>query len=325
MTDATGFKLVMLPPQTDVARGWAGQLMAEIPGLRLAAPETEAEALPEMADADACYGFLTPPLLAAARRLRWLQAPFAAPPAGYYYPALVEHPLVATNFREIYNDHIGAHVMAFVLAFARGFEVFLPQQVRGEWRPQIEAPPIHLPETTALIVGLGGIGVETARLLAAFGVTVLATDARRAGAVPHVAELHPPQALDALLPRADFVILTIPHTPATEGLFDRARFRRMKPSAIFINIGRGMTTRLDDLGAAIEAGEIGGAGLDVYEQEPLPQGHPLWTLPRVLLTPHVAWRGPYLDERRYQILADNCRAFAAGAPLRNLVDKAAWF
>jgi phosphoglycerate dehydrogenase-like enzyme len=325
VTETSSFKLVVLPPQTDVAREWAARLKAEIPGLRLAAPETEAQAVAEMADADACYGFLTPPLLAAAHRLRWLQAPFAAPPAGYYYPALIEHPLVATNFREIYNDHISAHIMAFVLAFARGFEVFLPQQFRGEWRPQIEAPPIHLPEATALIVGLGGIGVETARLLDAFGVTVLATDARRSGEAPHVAELHPPQALDALLPRADFVILTIPHTPATEGLFDRGRFQRMKRSAFFINIGRGMTTRLDDLAAALSAGEIAGAGLDVYEQEPLPAGHALWTVPGVLLTPHVAWRGPFLDERRYQILADNCRAFAAGARLRNVVDKAAWF
>ena len=201
-----------------------------------------------------------------------------------------------TNFREIFNDHIGAHILAFVLAFARGLHVFIPQQLRREWKksPAESGDVVHLPEATALIVGVGGIGAETARLLAAFGVTVLATDARRTAPPDGVAELHRPEALDELLPRADFVILTVPHTPATEGFFNRARFQRMKRTAFFINIGRGMTTKLDDLVAALEAGEIAGAALDVYEHEPLPSEHSLWTLPNVLLTPHMAGHGPYL-------------------------------
>jgi phosphoglycerate dehydrogenase-like enzyme len=99
----------------------------------------------------------------------------------------------------------------------------------------------------------------------------------------------------------------------------------MKRSAFFINIGRGMTTRLDDLVAALEAGEIAGAALDVFEQEPLPAGHKLWTLPNVLITPHTAGYGPYLNQRRYEIVRDNCRAFADGRPLRNPVDKSVWF
>jgi phosphoglycerate dehydrogenase-like enzyme len=228
--------------------------------------------------------------------------------------------------REIYSDHIGAHIMAFVLAFARGLHVYIPQQLRREWKkPAEDEGVVHLPEATALIVGLGGIGAEAARLAAAFGMTVLATDARRTAPTSGVAELHPPEALDALLPRADFVILTVPHTPATEGFMHRSRFRSMKPTAFFINIGRGMTTKLDDLVAALRAGEIGGAGLDVFEQEPLPPEHPLWTMPNVLITPHMAGYGPYLNERRFQILLDNCRAFATGGTLRNVVDKANWF
>src|SRR5437764_59812 len=140
-----------------------------------------------------------------------------------------------------------------------------------------------------------------------------------------VGELHRSAALDEQLPRADFVILTVPHTPETEGFMNRARFRRMKRTAFFINIGRGMTTRLDDLVAALQAGEIAGAGLDVFEREPLPADHPLWTMPGVLITPHTAGYGPYLDERRYEVFSDNCRRFAAGQPLRNVVDKARWF
>jgi phosphoglycerate dehydrogenase-like enzyme len=142
---------------------------------------------------------------------------------------------------------------------------------------------------------------------------------------PGVAELHRPDALDGLLPRADFVILTVPHTPATEGFMHRARFARMKRSAFFVNIGRGMTTRLDDLVAALRAGEIAGAALDVFEQEPLPADHPLWAMPNVLITPHTAGHGPYLDDRRCAVLVDNCRRFVAGQPLRNVVDKASWF
>jgi phosphoglycerate dehydrogenase-like enzyme len=154
---------------------------------------------------------------------------------------------------------------------------------------------------------------------------VLATDARRTTAPLGVAELHRPEALDELLPRADFVILTVPHTPATEGFFNRARFQRMKRTAFFINIGRGMTTKLDDLVAALKAGEIAGAALDVYEQEPLPSEHSLWALPNVLLTPHMAGHGPYLNDRRFLIMVDNCRAFGAGRPLHNAVDKSSWF
>ena len=217
--------------------------------------------------------------------------------------------------------------LSIVLAFARGLHVFIPQQARREWKKSTQeaGDVVHLPEATALIVGAGGIGAEAARLLAAFGVRVLATDARRTSAPDGVAELHKPEALDDLLPRADFVILTVPHTPATEGFFNRARFQKMKKSAFFINIGRGMTTKLDDLVAALNAKEIAGAALDVYEIEPLPAEHPLWTMPNVLLTPHMAGHGPYLNDRRYQIMEDNCRLFAAGKPLVNEVDKKMWF
>jgi len=104
-----------------------------------------------------------------------------------------------------------------------------------------------------------------------------------------------------------------------------ARFRLMKRSAFFINIGRGMTTRLADLDRALRDGVIAGAGLDVFEIEPLPPEHPLWTAPNVLLTPHTAGYGPYLDDRRLEIIVDNARRFADGGPLRNVVDKANWF
>jgi phosphoglycerate dehydrogenase-like enzyme len=288
--------------------------------------EDTTEAARAIEGADGAFGSISPTLLVKARRLRWLQAPAAAPPAGYYFPELIAHPVTVTNMREIYNDHIGAHVMAYVLAFARGLAHYIPLQLRREWKP---LPPdtgvIHLPGSTMLIVGAGGIGAEVARLAKAFAMTVLATDARRTSPPVGVDELYGPDQLDRLLPRADFVVLTVPHTPETEGFMDRSRFQCMKPTAFFINIGRGRTTYLTDLVASLQAGEIAGAGLDVFEQEPLPPEHPLWIVPNVLITPHVAGYGPHLDERRFEIVLDNCRAMINGTPLRNVVDKQSWF
>src|SRR5213592_545741 len=172
--------LLMLPPQSDKTRAWSKRLQEAVSSLTVVVAETDADAARAIGNADAAFGTMPDALLARAGRLRWLQAPQAAPPAGYYTPALIAHPVVVTNFREIYNDTIGAHIMAFVLAFARGFHLYLPQQLRREWRREPnDSGVIHLPEANALIVGVGGIGAEAARLCAAFGMYVMGVDARR--------------------------------------------------------------------------------------------------------------------------------------------------
>jgi phosphoglycerate dehydrogenase-like enzyme len=317
---------VFLPPQTDTTRQWAELLGRDVPELDVVVAESAEDAARELTRADAAFGTLLPELMKNAQGLTWLQAPAIAPPAGYYYDELVEHPVVVTNFRGIFNDHISAHIMAFVLAFARGFHRYFPRQMRHEWAPDaLDTGVVHLPASTALIVGVGGIGGETAVKCAAFGMRVIGIDARRTDRPEGVAELHTPDYLDDLLPRADFVILTIPHTPETEGLMNAERFNHMKPSAFFINIGRGKTTRLDDLVAALIAGRLAGAGLDVYEEEPLPANHPLWSAPNVLLTPHTAGFGPYLDDRRVEVIIENARRFVRGEALVNVVDKRHWF
>ena len=162
MVSRNSFKFVMLPPQTDTTRGWAKRLAEAVPEVRVIVAEDGDTAQREIADAEAAFGWLGKELLAKATNLRWLQAPQAAPPAGYYYPELIRHPVSVTNFREIFNDHIGAHILAFVLAFARGLHVFIPQQLRREWKksPKETGDVVHLPEATALIVGVGGIGAD---------------------------------------------------------------------------------------------------------------------------------------------------------------------
>src|SRR5712691_2704862 len=169
--------LLMLPPQTKTTHQWAARLVLEVPDVSVVVAEDADKAI---AEADCAFGTLPRALLPKATRLRWLQAPQAAPPAGWYYQELIAHPVVVTNFREIYNDHIAAHIMAFVLAFARGLQQYLPRQLKQEWRPSAhDTGVIHLPEATALIVGVGGIGAEAARLASAFGMRVIGVDARR--------------------------------------------------------------------------------------------------------------------------------------------------
>jgi phosphoglycerate dehydrogenase-like enzyme len=317
--------MVMLPPQSDRSRELARRIAGAVPDATVIVAETPDDARREIATADAAYGTLPPDVLRHALRLRWLQSPQAAPPAGFYHRDLVEHPAIVTNLRGIFADRIPAHIMAYVLAFARGFHLYVDRQRERLWDHDHPAPVVHLPDSTALVVGVGSIGAGTARLCAAFGMRVIGVDPRETKAPEGVSELHPPDVLDRLLPHADFVILTIPHTPKTEGLFDAARFELMKKSAFFINIGRGMTTRLDDLNRALREGVIAGAGLDVYEIEPLPKEHPLWTAPNTLLTPHVAADGPDLEPARQAVIIENARRFAVMAPLINVVDKREWY
>jgi len=319
-------KLVMLPPQDDLRRTWADRLQTALPQYQIVVAETEADARREVVDADAVFGWIPPDMLPLAKKLRWLQSPQIAPKADFYYRELVEHPVVVTNPRGTFNDHIGQHILMYMLVLARGLPDYMEAQRERRWDKEAPKNPyIDLAVSTALIVGVGGIGQETARLCNAFGMKVIGVDARWEFDVPSI-EKHSPEDLDALLPQADFVILTIPHTPETEGTWNAQKFQQMKKTAYFINIGRGMTTKLDDLVDALEKGVIAGCALDVFEIEPLPADHKLWTMPNTLLTPHIAAHfADNIPERQFEILLDNARRFAAGEPLRNMVDKAVWY
>ena len=157
-------------------------------------------------------------------------------------------------------------------------------------------------------------------------MTVVAVDPARADRPPEVEHLWRPDDLARLLAASDFVVIAAPHTPRTVKMFRREQFRQMKPTAYLINVGRGVLVDLADLVDAIRADEIAGAGLDVFETEPLPDGHPLWDMAdRVLITPHVAGYSPRIAERHRAVLLENVRRFAAGEPLLNVVNKDEWF
>ena len=319
-------KLIMMPPQNAELQDWAHRIHAELPTYDIVLPETDNQVRHHLPYADAVYGWISPEQLPLAENLRWLQSPAAGPSPGFYYPALIEHPVVVCNPRGIYNDHIAQHIMMFVLALSRGLPYYMDAQRAGIWDKDARKHGyIDVAQATALIVGVGGIGQETARLCNAFGMKVIGVDPRWEYDVPFV-EKHTPQELSQLLPRADFVIATTPHTPETEGMWNKNRFALMKRTAYFINIGRGKTMILADLVAALQHGNIAGCGLDVFEVEPLPAESPLWQLPNVLLTPHIAVKdAANIPARRFEVLLENARRFAAGEPLRNVVNKEAWY
>jgi phosphoglycerate dehydrogenase-like enzyme len=301
-----------------------------------------AEALAAIADADAFFGKLTPQLLAAAGRLRWVQSPTASL-EHYLFPALVEHPCVLTNMRGLFSDVIADHVFGYILCFARNFHLYVRRQIEARWAPVggedqrpsflhgpgvlcgLDHTHMHLADATVGIVGLGAIGSEVARRALAFGMRVLAVDPVQTAPPSEAVTLWSLDRLDDLLASSDFVVICAPHTPRSAGMFGREQMRRMKPSAYLINIGRGAIVRLDDLVQALRAGEIAGAGLDVFEVEPLPSDHPLWSLENAILTPHIAGYSPRIHERHLEVLLDNVKRFSRGEPLRNVVDKRQWF
>ena len=263
---------------------------------------------------------MPPELFARAKNLRWICAARAGLGGAWFYDALVKSDVVVTNMRGSYNEHLAAQAVAFLLAFARRFDHYLPQK---HWQrgPQM----IDLPAQTVLIVGVGGAGGEASKLCAAFGMRVIGIDPRVTQAPPGMTELAGPERLESRLGEADFVILTTPETPETVGLFNTRLFAQMKHGSYFVNIARGRCVVTDSLVEALRSGHLAGAGLDVADPEPLPADHPLWAMPNVLITPHVAIYGtPYRDKWE-AILIENCRRFAAGEPLLNLVDKEKWF
>jgi phosphoglycerate dehydrogenase-like enzyme len=312
------FKMLLLPP--DVNESWPEKIRQVAPGVVVKVFLDPKDALADIEDADAAYGTVPPELFARASKLRWICAARAGLGGDWFYHALVRSDVVVTNMRGSYNEHLSAHAVAFLLAFARRFEYYLPQK---QWK---RGPTmIDLPSQTVLIVGVGGAGGETSKLCAALGMRVLGADPRVVIPPPGMTELFAPDRLPERLGEADFVIVTTPETPDTRGMFNAQLFSRMKRGAYFINIARGGCVVTEDLIAALRSGQLAGAGLDVVAPEPLPADSPLWSMPNVLITPHIAIFGAPYRQKWEEILLENCRRFARNEPLLNVVDKGKWF
>ncbi|MEO1130376.1 MAG: D-2-hydroxyacid dehydrogenase [Planctomycetota bacterium] len=302
-------------------------LNALTPNVRCVVPQSPEDALrlaPMVHGADGRH--CTPEFLAAADQLRWVQSPSAGVAWLLEREGMDDEDIVLTNMQGIHGPAIAEHVFGMLLSLTRDLRYYQQPEQRGTWnRGGSPTDPIALSGRTMLVVGLGGIGREVARRAKGFDMTVLATRRSRTEPPPYVDRLGTADELDALLPLADVVVLCVPLTDETEGMIDAGALARMQPGSYLVNIARGRVVDQDALVNALERGHLAGACLDVTTPEPLPADHPLWSMPNVIITPHVASRAALTGTRRRALLFENVRRFGAGEPLLNVVDKAAGY
>jgi phosphoglycerate dehydrogenase-like enzyme len=259
----------------------------------------------------------------AGPRLRWVQARNAG--AGEQVAQAIEQAreelsrVIVTTSSGVHGGPLAEVALLGMLAFAKRLPQRLEDQRRHRW-PDAHAPVGELRDRTLLLVGLGAIGSETARLAKAFGMTVLAVKRDASGHHRHVDELHPAEHLRELIGRADAIVVTLPMTEATRGLIDADTLAAAKPGAVFVNVGRGGVVDEAALAERLRDGTLGGALLDVFEQEPLPAGSPLWDLDNVIVSPHASALVEAEEERVVDLFCDNLRRFLAGEPLSNQLD-----
>ena len=291
-------------------------------GFEVFATHTPEAVLEQIPDAEVYYARqISQEAFAAAKNLKWIQATVAGM-EGFWYPEVRESDIPVTTTRGIYSDVIADHMYGMILAFARGIQTYAKRQPLHSWDKGV-APVTHLGNATLGLIGLGGIGLAVAARGHTSGMRIIAVDPAPKGTPDYVEKIYPPDQLDELLKQSDFVAVSVPYLSETEHMLDTHAFSVMRDSAYVLNVGRGKVISLDALTKALQEGRLAGAGLDVFEQEPLPEDHPLWEMDNVLITPHVAGRSdnPYQEERRLDLLVENARRYLAGEDLMNVMDK----
>jgi phosphoglycerate dehydrogenase-like enzyme len=258
-------------------------------------------------------------MLDRATALRWIHST-AAGVDNLLLPAVTSGRVRLTSSVGIHTIGLPEHVMALVLAFARRLNVAVRNQARHRWdRAPAIGDEIH--GKTLGVLGLGAIGRALAQRAAAFGMRIIGTK-RTPEAIEHVERVLPPSATDDVLRAADYLAIILPLTAETRGLIDGRALGLMRPSAVLINVGRGAVVQEAALIDALRARTIAGAGLDVFEREPLPADSPLYDMENVIITPHVSGASVTYLDRAIPLFCDNLRRYLDGAPMRNVVDPA---
>ncbi len=298
----------------------------------------------DYARVDVLYTQAPPRDLPAARRLKWVQLHMAGTDSLHDHPIYAQDAIALTTTSGVHAATVAEYAMTVLLALAHRVPRMVEWKARGGWPPDAERWPLFVPTemrgATLGIIGYGSIGRELARLAkTAFAMTVLACKrdpARRRDPGYHAPGTGDPQgllpdewlapdALHDLLARSDAVAMCAPLTRETRGMIGAAELRAMRPSAYFINVGRGATVDEAALAQALAERRIAGAAVDVFAQEPPPAPHPLYGVDGVIVSPHVSGFLPSYDDRCTELFAENLRRYLAGAPLLNLVDRAAGY
>jgi phosphoglycerate dehydrogenase-like enzyme/glyoxylase-like metal-dependent hydrolase (beta-lactamase superfamily II) len=306
----------------------AGLMPARLAELKRVAPKIEfipaktaADAAKLAGDADAVLGFSTPEIVKAGKNLRWIQVGHAGVEKDLF-PELIASKIAFTNTARIYGPQVADQAFALLLSLTRGLREVVPVAAsEAAWRkPTGKLQELH--GRSILVIGLGGIGTQISRRANAFGMRVMAVDPRDMDRPDFVFSLNKPDKLGELLPKADVVVVACPLTAETKGLIGSDTFAAMKPTAYFINIARGGIVKTETLVEALQKKQIAGAGLDVTDPEPLPDGHPLWKMANCVISPHIGGQSAEMQERMWRLWRENVRRFAEGEPLLCVVNKA---
>jgi len=254
--------------------------------------------------------------------LRWVQNYFVGIDRCTDNELLLEGKVLLTNTKAIPGPGMAEHTMAMMLMLARKMPVYYRQQQRSEWRrlPDAGKQVLEVNGKAMLVVGLGGIGRQVAKRAHGLGMRVIATRNSSRKGPDYVEYVGLADETMELARKVDVVVNITPLTDETTGMYNREFFRAMKPTAFFINIGRGKSVVTEDLMVALNNNEIAGAALDVADPEPLPANHPLWKIPNVIITPHNSAPSDQMLERFWTLVRENLRRYTAGEPMLNVVD-----
>ncbi|MEO6005366.1 MAG: D-2-hydroxyacid dehydrogenase [Opitutus sp.] len=294
-------------------------LRAATPSLNIVFPTRDKMAA-EIVDADAVIGTITPEQVRSAKKLKWVQVTSAGV-ENYLFPEIKNSDITLTNMKIIQGIEIADHAFALLLGLTRRIDLAMDWKRSETWNAGEFRPLFELNGKTAVIVGVGGIGTQIAVRAKAFGMTVIGVDPKDLPFTPYLDRTVWPDRLEDVLPEADVVFVSVPHTAQSEKMFRAQQFGKMKQGAFFICVSRGKIYDAMVLADALKSGHLAGAGLDVTDPEPLPKGHPLWKADRVIITPHIAGRSDTEGPRYYEIFKENLGRFAKGEPLRHTVDK----
>lgn len=301
---------------------WRTQIQAAAPDMRLLVTRDRAEVEAALDEIEIAAVDFPHDLLPRARALRWVQQWGAGADWLLRYPDAAEMDFVLTNTSGMHAIQITEHIFAFLLAFARELPQAVRAQERRQWIPLGEHRRLfELHGKTMVLLGVGAIGQQTARVAAAFGMRVLGVRRNPEAGAPGVEAMFGPDRLLDALAEGDAVVVTLPLTRETRGMIGERELRAMKPTACLINVGRGGVIDEEALIRALREGWIAAAGLDVFAEEPLAEDSPLWGMDNVLITSHYAGLTPVYDERAMAIFVDNLRRYRAGEPLHHVVDK----
>ncbi len=287
--------------------------------LHLVKPQDSEEALHEIVNTDIVFGGFSRSLFENAKQLKWVQV-LAAGVDGLMFPEFVASDIILTSAKGFVGPHLADQAWALILGLLRGIGRSVRERTWDN-RMSIRLATWELSERTLGIVGLGGTGIDVARRAQGFDMRVIAVDAEPVEAPSFVHEVWKMDRFHELLAASDIVAICTPLTPETHGMFDDAAFEQMKSHALLVNVTRGKIVDGAALLRALNTESIGGAGLDVTPEEPLPADSPLWDMPNVIITPHVAGGSPIRLDRTVGLFCDNLERFLVGKPLLSVIDK----